>query len=961
MAAKLDAFALNIAYGDNTVSTSVSNAFTAANAKGFKLFFSFDYAGGTGPWPQGDVLNYLTNYVHNGAYYHTAGGQPFISTFEGPSNAADWHTIKAQTNAFFMPDYSSLGSGPAMDTGPYGAQEMNTFVDASYYQTLSKFNVLGEPGPVGKPYMMASGDTLWYDRWQEELFLQPDYVEILTWNDWGESYYIGPQDQTQWAGVFGPDKGNAPITFDNFTHTQDAMTNGTSTTSTTSRTDLIPTIGLQIEFPPASIVLNAVYFWALLAEDAEFSVSLGGKTMEVPYLIKPEPLAAGFYFGTALGHRARPVGYGPHQRDLPARHNELEHVDELRHQVPLKHPDVYHRLHCLGRRLVQAMPSRIENVDFAGLCAFACGKGSCPPQHCTSVSKPVPTPTISPFNPNSCAGGTGAGTDSGLAGLCSWTCGYGYCPIAACKCSATGVLTQPPPTIAATVTAKFLPTPGVMAYDDLCRFACARGHCPTVCSSNVGCVSGTGQGGYEGLCDFSCGRGFCPSPCTCSAFGSAPPPAGYLPNVVGYGLPSLADDFDPLCNFTCNHGYCPTGVCGQEIFVTTTAESGAFATITGLEAESATPTYAPGAMFEYDVPDDESLSLEVMILNTNAKADIASFTCTDASPVSGTDGQSLGCEAEITTPDEWTDTSNKRRRRGFRGKEGGMARGSARAERGVMTRASSSSSNSNHSFQYHAEWQPQPGGNCSTSQCMLLANAPEGVWVPAGNGTSSSGVYHELHFVRTGNVHGHYKLIRPSGNVRYYRDNAANNYGNGFFVQKADRYGRYNFVGASVEKVVARSESSQMCMGFMGIADERDLRYFILGPDATDDQAPTLETPLISCKLSLSMCRVHVVRRRKRSVSEYLELLPLKMLEDLDLDLEDDSNAAKAHVYSLLEKRGPSRNQVVCKNPPGKVRKSVTAKFSSSPYRNVLKLVNDYGVPILGLDGRACAAGISTF
>jgi hypothetical protein len=207
--AKLDAFALNIAYGDNTVSTSVSNAFAAANAKGFKLFFSFDYAGGTGPWAEGDVLFYLTNYVNNGAYYHTAGGQPFVSTFEGPGNAADWVAIKAQTNAFFMPDYSSLGAGPALATGvadglfswaawPWGDRNMDTFVDASYYQVLGKSNVLGQPGPRGKPYMMGvspmfytnlpgydknwlwNGDRLWYDRWQEVLFLQPEYVDHWT-------------------------------------------------------------------------------------------------------------------------------------------------------------------------------------------------------------------------------------------------------------------------------------------------------------------------------------------------------------------------------------------------------------------------------------------------------------------------------------------------------------------------------------------------------------------------------------------------------------------------------------------------------------------------------------------------------------------------------------------------------------------------------------------------------------
>lgn len=35
-------------------------------------------------------------------------------------------------------------------------------------------------------------DLLWYDRWQEILALGPRFVEIITWNDYGESHYVGP-------------------------------------------------------------------------------------------------------------------------------------------------------------------------------------------------------------------------------------------------------------------------------------------------------------------------------------------------------------------------------------------------------------------------------------------------------------------------------------------------------------------------------------------------------------------------------------------------------------------------------------------------------------------------------------------------------------------------------------------------------------------------------------------------
>lgn len=76
---------------------------------------------------------------------------------------------------------------------------MNTYVDAAYRDYLH-----------GKPYMMPvspwfytnlpgynknwmwRGDNVWYDRWQEVWYLQPEFVEILTWNDYGETHYIGP-------------------------------------------------------------------------------------------------------------------------------------------------------------------------------------------------------------------------------------------------------------------------------------------------------------------------------------------------------------------------------------------------------------------------------------------------------------------------------------------------------------------------------------------------------------------------------------------------------------------------------------------------------------------------------------------------------------------------------------------------------------------------------------------------
>lgn len=55
---------------------------------------------------------------------------------------------------------------------------------------------------------MFPGDLLWYSRWNEILELGPRFVEIITWNDYGESHYTGPLDSMHY------DDGNSKWTND---------------------------------------------------------------------------------------------------------------------------------------------------------------------------------------------------------------------------------------------------------------------------------------------------------------------------------------------------------------------------------------------------------------------------------------------------------------------------------------------------------------------------------------------------------------------------------------------------------------------------------------------------------------------------------------------------------------------------------------------------------------------------
>ncbi|KAI3124048.1 CAZyme family GH71 [Penicillium roqueforti] len=209
--AHLDAFALNMAV-DSRIGQILPTAFEVASDLKFSLFFSFDYAG-NGAWKADDVAALLEEYTASTSYY-LHNGQYLVSTFEGPNQAEDWIDLKQKYNAFFIPDWSSIGAKPALQLGggvadglfswaawPWGPQDIDTYTDASYYQYLN--------GSGTKPYMMAvspwfftnlpgydknwlwRGDDLWYDRWVEVLYNQPEFVQIISWNDYGESHYIG--------------------------------------------------------------------------------------------------------------------------------------------------------------------------------------------------------------------------------------------------------------------------------------------------------------------------------------------------------------------------------------------------------------------------------------------------------------------------------------------------------------------------------------------------------------------------------------------------------------------------------------------------------------------------------------------------------------------------------------------------------------------------------------------------
>lgn len=115
--AKIDGFAMNMAQKDTTNDAQLTVAFDAANALGFKLFFSFDYAS-NGLWDLEDVVTYIQRFSGNTAYFRDRlTNKPLVSTFEGPVASANWTSIRARTGCFFIPSWNSLTPSQALSKG----------------------------------------------------------------------------------------------------------------------------------------------------------------------------------------------------------------------------------------------------------------------------------------------------------------------------------------------------------------------------------------------------------------------------------------------------------------------------------------------------------------------------------------------------------------------------------------------------------------------------------------------------------------------------------------------------------------------------------------------------------------------------------------------------------------------------------------------------------------------------
>jgi hypothetical protein len=65
--------------------------------------------------------------------------------------------------------------------------------NAKYMMPVSPWFYTNLPG-YSKNWMW-NGVDLWHDRWQQVLTIQPEFVQIISWNDFGEVIHSPPYVQ----------------------------------------------------------------------------------------------------------------------------------------------------------------------------------------------------------------------------------------------------------------------------------------------------------------------------------------------------------------------------------------------------------------------------------------------------------------------------------------------------------------------------------------------------------------------------------------------------------------------------------------------------------------------------------------------------------------------------------------------------------------------------------------------
>ncbi|KAJ5835372.1 hypothetical protein N7447_001398 [Penicillium robsamsonii] len=569
----IDAFALNIGV-DPYTDQQLQLAYESAANNDMKVFLSFDFN-----WWHIDqataVGQKIAQYASKPAQL-MVDNKVFVSSFAG--DGIDVAALRAAVgrSIFFAPNFhpatgtdistvdgllnwmawanngNNKAPTPAHSVSVAdGDQEyVNALGGKAYVAPVSPwfFTHFGPEVSYSKNWNFPS-DLLWFNRWNEILALKPRFIEIVTWNDYGESHYIGPlksphtdDGASKWVNDM-PHDGWLDISKP---YIAAFKAGESSPTSYISSDELVywyrpAPRGVDCDATDTCMVPanngSGNYFmgrpdgWQSMA-DSVFVVSL----LTSPATVQVNSGGSVYNYEAPVGASAKEVPMGVGSQSFAVVRD--------------------------GQTILSGTSLKpIINGCVCGLYNFNAYVGT------------LPAGFGDPLQPD----GLAAFTQGLRAHTCQPTPSLGTVPPAPPSTSTTSTLPGSPPTTT--------PPPGSPGQCSTVvnTVTVTKTLTPTACSPPNGggggsgggggggggngggggstCIAGTGPNNYIGLCAFCCNYGYCPpGPCTCTQYGNAVPPP---PSTGTHGAPLIGEDdsYLGLCSFACDHGYCPSGAC----------------------------------------------------------------------------------------------------------------------------------------------------------------------------------------------------------------------------------------------------------------------------------------------------------------------------------------------------------------------------------------------------------------
>lgn len=585
----IDAFALNIGTDDFTT-TQLSYAYESAANNDMKAFISFDFN-----WfdPSSDAAK-VGQIISNFSQYSSQllmDGKVFASSFSGDGLDVSAMKSAADVDIFFAPNFHPTESADqdVLDSAfnwmgwdsngdnkapvPGGTNVTIVQGDHSYRQWLSTKPYIAPVSPwfsthygaevsYSKNFVFPS-DLLWFTRWNDVLAQSPQFIEIITWNDYGESHYIGPLSSphsddgaSKWVNDMphdgfrdlakpyiaafkaGADSVDSYITDDQIVYwyrptPSDVECESTDNTMAAGSNSS----GNYYHGRPNGyeVMQDEVFVVTLLTADASLSVTSGGTTKT-------------FDAKAGANSFSVPMGVGQQKFSLTRDSQTVLSGTSLK--------DIQGECICgiyNFNTYVGTLPEQASNaLASEGLASFTVG---------LSVTTCSATPSLGTPT-DVAASATATVTGSGIS-----TPASGGTSSAQSIAAPTETTTQ---STAAYTSAQYTTAassePAVSTTTQSSASSSPPTATPTPTPAVItACNGGTNAEGQSdnlsGLCEFACGHGFClPVACECTSTGI---PETYVEaaGTMGCGLSGEGLAYDVLCAFTCSLGYCPDTAC----------------------------------------------------------------------------------------------------------------------------------------------------------------------------------------------------------------------------------------------------------------------------------------------------------------------------------------------------------------------------------------------------------------